>query len=78
MPKFQTPYEKGEAAFKRTLPAFLSSTIEERYVAYLDGECVGIGIDDADLFSEILSSFGREPDFIGYIGEGGIEEVSFF
>jgi len=68
-------FEIGKVDFFKELDKYLSSGLKGQYIAYLDGERVGSGKNDAELVQLILDQHGRPPDFIGYVNEKGIEEI---
>jgi len=67
-------FRSGKEAFYRDLPDLLLQGRLGQYAAYIEGKLVGIGDDEESLLEKLDCELGRAPDYVGYIGNDGIEE----
>ncbi len=66
---------RAEQAFHKERAKLIATEGEGNFAAYLDGERVGVGPDDAKLYDEVAKAKGRPPDFIGSINDRGVRDT---
>jgi len=63
---------RSEQAFRKERASLMATEGEGNFVAYIEGERVGVGPDDAQLFDKVTKAKGRPPDFIGFLNARGV------